>query len=140
MDYTYGEPFPLRYADDPDEDALACPTCGWGCTHIERVLVAARREDAPVTPILVDAIASTVDLSRDLAIPGHEGRRQRIALIGHCECGHDFVIVFTQHKGGTYVEVSPLDDPRLLGSRRERQIEEEREWAARWNRERTAEQ
>lgn len=35
---------------------------------------------------------------------GHDGR-QRIALSGSCEqCGQAFSLVFTQHKGDTFVE------------------------------------
>jgi hypothetical protein len=38
------------------------------------------------------------------------GRRHRIAVTGICEqAGHRFAVVFTQHKGVTYVEaVSPV--------------------------------
>lgn len=102
--------FPLRLTDEYYSDgSLACPVCGFGCTHIDRVAVAARKEDDQATPITVDAITGYVTKGGMNTVPAGamvgEGRRHRIALLGACESGHQFAIVFTQHKGATYVEV-----------------------------------
>ncbi len=102
--------FPLRYAAEvSDPPALACPVCGFECTHIDHVVVAARREDGPIVPIFVDG--GTGDVHHNTrpedvpAGPMGDGRRHRIALLGRCEQEHEFAIVFTQHKGYTFVDV-----------------------------------
>lgn len=85
-------------------DAFGCPVCGFQYTHLDKVLVAARREDEPITPIFVDAVTGFVSKNTH-AVPGDDSaRRQRIAVLGTCESGHEFAIVFTQYKGSTYVE------------------------------------
>jgi hypothetical protein len=100
--------FPLHFSDEFD-DSLACPICGFGYVHINQVMVAARREDERPTSILVDAVTGYVARGSHTAVPAGptvgEGRRHRIALLGSCEEGHEFAIVFTQHKGNTFVEV-----------------------------------
>ncbi|MER6831976.1 hypothetical protein ABT352_38720 [Streptosporangium sp. NPDC000563] len=40
-----------------------------------------------------------------------EGRRQRLVLTGSCEiCGGEYAIVFTQHKGETYMETVRINE------------------------------
>jgi hypothetical protein len=93
---------------------LLCPTCKADTTHAEIVRVAARREDAAFNEITVNAITGQVVTHGSEPAPAgpakEEGRRQRIAVTGYCESGgHSFAVVFTQHKGGTYVEmVAPI--------------------------------
>jgi len=97
-----------------DNGLLLCPVCDWNATHMEIVRVAARREDRDFNEITVNAITGQIATHGEVSAPTgpkeHEGRRQRIALTGYCEEGnHSFAIVFTQHKGGTYVEtVAPI--------------------------------
>jgi hypothetical protein len=99
--------FPLQYSEDFDE-SLACPVCGFGYTHIDSVSVAARREDAAPTHISVDALSGYVRKDDGMDVPVGpmvgEGRRHRVVLLGSCENGCRFAVVFTQHKGATFVE------------------------------------
>lgn len=100
---------PLEYSELGMEAGIACPLCGFACTHIDRVEIAARAEDRPPTHITVNAVSGIIQTRADAPPVGPtvgEGRRHRIALIGECENGcHPFAIVFTQHKGDTLVEV-----------------------------------
>lgn len=96
------------------DGSLHCPICGeaYGL-HIEVASVAGRREDGPISPALVD---EECVVTYDVPVPEGEdvgeGRRHRIALEGWCEFGdHPFAIVFTQHKGETFVEVVPWSRP-----------------------------
>jgi hypothetical protein len=77
------------------------------------VRVAARREDREFNEITVNAITGQIGTHGETPAPTGSlvgtGRRQRVAVTGYCEEGHSFAFVFTQHKGGTYVEViSPI--------------------------------
>lgn len=95
-----------------DDQELLCPLCGDSWTHVEGVHVSARGEDGPINEITVDAINGAVRTNLTTAGPMGaavgEGRRQRISLTGTCEtCGGQFALVFTQHKGVTYVEWQP---------------------------------
>jgi hypothetical protein len=88
---------------------LLCPACGSEWTHSEIVYVAARGEDRPFNEIAVNAITGQVKTHNDQAAPAGVavglGRRHRISVTGSCEAGgHRFAIVFTQHKGVTFVE------------------------------------
>jgi hypothetical protein len=91
------------------QQLLLCPVCGFDATHVDFAYVAARREDRDVNEITVNAVTGQVRTHGESPAPAGslegEGRRHRIALAGHCEEGHNFALVFTQHKGGTYVEV-----------------------------------
>jgi hypothetical protein len=97
-----------------DNGLLLCPACGWDATHLEIVRVAARREDQHSNEITVNAITGQITTHGDMPAPTGskegEGRRQRVAVTGYCEEGqHSFAIIFTRHKGGTYVEtVTPI--------------------------------
>jgi hypothetical protein len=89
---------------------MRCPACNDIATHIDFALIAARTEDREFNEIAVNAISGQIQTHRAVPAPMgskvKEGRRQRIALPGWCEvCGADFAIVFTQHKGVTFVEV-----------------------------------
>lgn len=92
------------------DGVLRCPHCGFNYTHVDLVDIAARREDEPAATITADAITGQVITNSEVPAPlgtrVGEGRRQRIALVGHCEGGCDFAFVFTQHKGETYVELA----------------------------------
>jgi hypothetical protein len=96
-------------------DSQVCPTCSSEYTHIEQVFVSARREDQVSNEITVNALSGQVRTHRQDPSPAREivgrGRRQRISVAGHCEEGHRFALVFTQHKGVTYVEWAEGDLP-----------------------------
>ncbi len=93
---------------------LLCPACKADTTHTEIVRVAARQEDTDFNEITVNALTGQVVTHGPQPAPAgpalREGRRQRIAVTGYCDEGaHSFALVFTQHKGGTYVEmVTPI--------------------------------
>jgi hypothetical protein len=90
------------------DDSLRCPICNeaYGL-HVDGVSVAGRAEDGPISTAHIDA-ECVVTYGVDVIAGAHvgEGRRYRIALEGWCEFGdHPFAVVFTQHKGETFVEV-----------------------------------
>lgn len=94
-------------------DEMCCPRCGDTNTHVDAVSVATRPngEDGPIVNIGVTAVG----VVSDAVIPPSKhvgaGRRHRIALIGWCEgCYGDFVWLFTQHKGVTFVESIDLGE------------------------------
>ena len=99
--------------DDQDSRWLLCPVCDHNATHIDVVQVAARREDRDFNEITVNAVTGQVMTHGDSPAPVgdavRQGRRHRITLLGWCEEGHGFAIVFTQHKGTTFVEVVPAE-------------------------------
>lgn len=90
-------------------NVLKCPVCGFDATHVDAVAVAGRAEDGPEAYAQLDRFGL---LSYPESVPtgaeAGEGRRHRIALIGSCEVGHEFAIVYTQHKGTTFVETVDL--------------------------------
>jgi hypothetical protein len=92
--------------------ALSCPICGDNnALHIDDVQVAARPsgEDGRITLHQLNARGeATTPESVPVGPEMGEGRRHRIALIGWCEHGHKFAIVYTQHKGETYVDTVGL--------------------------------
>jgi hypothetical protein len=93
-----------------EEGLLLCPMCRWDATHLEIVRVAARQEDEKPNEIVVNALTGQINTHGQEPAPAGQargvGRRQRVAVTGFCEeAGHRFAIVFTQHKGGTFVEV-----------------------------------
>ncbi|MFJ8910620.1 hypothetical protein [Amycolatopsis sp. NPDC102389] len=100
--------------DDHDGSRLLCPTCDFAATHVDVVRVAARAEDREFNEIFVDGVTGRVATHEDSSAPVGPrmgtGRRHRIAVTGHCESGHGFAIVFTQHKGETFVEVVATND------------------------------
>ncbi|MEV4753302.1 hypothetical protein AB0K21_43760 [Streptosporangium sp. NPDC049248] len=98
-------------------EVMACPLCGDGDgTHIEHAYVAARREDREFTNVHVNGITGEVAATpEEVSVPTGgavgEGRRQRLALTGWCEmCGGEYAIVFTQHKGATYMETVQINE------------------------------
>ncbi len=100
--------------DKFDDKLMVCPACDDTYTHVEKVQIAARGEDEEPNEITVDAVTGRVETHGDSPAPtgavGQLGRRQRIAVTGHCEQGgHNFAIVFTQHKGQTLLEVVLID-------------------------------
>lgn len=102
-----------------DDGQLACPLCQdfSNTTHVDRVYVSARKEDRDFNHITVDAVTGQLRTHEITPSPWgdmvKEGRRHRISLVGDCEiCGGWFALVFTQHKGTTFVEavqVNPQD-------------------------------
>jgi hypothetical protein len=102
----------LRF-EDQDDRWLLCPVCDHNAIHIDAVRVAARKEDRDFNEITVDAVTGRVTTHGDDPAPLGEavkqGRRHRIVLMGWCEQRHGFAIVFTQHKGTTFVEVVQTD-------------------------------
>ena len=96
-------------SDDPMRaNWLACPLCDeTGGSHLDAVQIAARQEDQDFINIEVSTVSG--DITHPSLVPVGsevgEGRRDRIALAGWCEvCGGKFALVFTQHKGVTFVE------------------------------------
>ena len=93
---------------------LCCPACASEVTHVDRVYISARYEDAiPTDEIRVHARSGRIQTRCTTpapVAPSGEGRRHRISLIGWCElCGSDWALVFTQHKGATLVELTPTE-------------------------------
>lgn len=99
------------------DNLLVCPGCGdTDSTHVDTVYVSARREDQIPTEIHVHAITGEVTHDGVNAPAGSkvgQGRRHRIALTGWCEvCQFEYAIIFTQHKGSTFVETKLINlDP-----------------------------
>lgn len=94
--------------------ALQCPNCEDAITHITSVMVAARIEDEAFANREVDM--DTGEITEPRVVPAGdtvgEGRRSRVALIGYCELCDigSFAIVFTQHKGTTFIDVVAVDE------------------------------
>ncbi len=97
------------YTDNDNQ--LCCPLCGESNVHVDEARVAARPvEDGEVTHV---SVTSKGVIGAELPPVGKRvgaGRRHRIALHGWCEmCSGKFAIVFTQHKGVTFVEPQEID-------------------------------
>ena len=89
-----------------ESPALLCPNCGFNATHVDTVTMAGRGEDGPFTYTRLGASGCTT-LNATAPPVGDmvgAGRRHRIVLEGWCENGCNFAVVFTQHKGTTFVE------------------------------------
>lgn len=89
------------------ENELCCPLCGDVFVHVDQVQIAARSEDGPFSEIGINAVGDVADVSGNVPVGPRvgSGRRHRIALLGWCEmCAGKFALVFTQHKGVTFVE------------------------------------
>lgn len=122
MSVTDSSPFPFTIS----AGVMACPLCGGESTHIDAVAVSARKEDGEFNEIRVDALTGAVSTHREARGPvlvdtdrsDTVGRRQRIGLLGWCEeGGHEFNLVFLQHKGATLVGASAEQndtDPRAV--------------------------
>lgn len=100
------------------DELLLCPQCGFDATHVDVVHMSARpREDGDFNEIRVTSAGQVSTQLGEAGPAGSQvgvGRRHRISLLGECEDGHTFAIVFTQHKGGTFVEVVPAEFPTAL--------------------------
>jgi hypothetical protein len=97
-----------------DGNLLVCPCCGGtGGTHVNTAYVSARQEDHEPQEIHVHGITGEVTHETIEAPVGNaigRGRRNRIALTGWCDmCQGEFAIIFTQHKGQTYVETQSIN-------------------------------
>ena len=82
------------------DDIMLCPSCNGEWTHIEKVIVIAREEDAAAMQITVDAITADIKVGEGKPI----GRRHTITLVGWCErgCG-EISFQFRQNKGNTFL-------------------------------------
>ena len=93
---------------------LCCPLCGDVFVHVDSVRLATRPRGEDGVQVHV-GLKNDGRLITDEAPAGltvGQGRRHRIALIGWCEsCSGRFSLVFTQHKGVTFVESVPLPEP-----------------------------
>lgn len=92
------------------DGTLACPLCDDEFTHLCRTFVGAReREDGPINEVTVDhdgRVSTQVSTVGPRRTSWTNDRRDRVAVGGWCEgCGGVFAIVFTQHKGVTFVDV-----------------------------------
>lgn len=96
------------------DNLLMCPCCGttYG-PHVNMAYVSARREDREPEEIRVHGITGEVTRDGMDAPVGSKvgvGRRHRIALTGWCDqCQGEFAIIFTQHKGETYIETQIIN-------------------------------
>lgn len=105
----------LRFNTEGD---LLCPTCGWECTHVHKVLVAARDEDDEPTWVVIDVVTGVTSIVPPGAPPpwaalGQLDVRRRHAqfLLASCEeGGHLFLVHFQQHKGATQMSTEALPD------------------------------
>lgn len=98
-----------------ENGALLCPACGAEGTHMEIVYITARQEDEEANEIRVSAVTGQIRTQEEQSAPAGpavgDGRRHRIAITGYCEGDgeHKFAVVFTQHKGWTFMEaVTPI--------------------------------
>lgn len=103
----------MFYEWQDGECELRCPVCGFECTHIQQVVLAARREDQDPTWIVVDVVTGQVatippGFGAPPPIPHELGRRHAQYLLGACENGCSFWVGFQQHKGATLVEGGEL--------------------------------
>lgn len=77
---------------------------------MEIVYIAARQEDEEFNEITVSAVTGQIRTHEEQSAPAGpavgDGRRHRIAITGYCEGEgeHKFAVVFTQHKGWTFME------------------------------------
>jgi hypothetical protein len=117
------------YTDNDNQ--LCCPMCGDVYVHVDQARIAARPdgEDGREAPIAVTARGRV--LIEGAPVPAGPtvmtGRRHRIALLGWCEnCSANFALVFTQHKGVTFVESVRLDDSEAAVPEPRPQRDEER--------------
>lgn len=94
---------------------LECPTCGFEYTHLERVIVATD----PAKQYAMDPDGNRCDVG-DSPIQATSDRPV-FALVGTCVNGHEFAVVFHEHKGHNHISTRVLHgwgDPaplRLLG-------------------------
>jgi hypothetical protein len=93
---------------------LCCPVCDFDYTDVENVGVAARLEDEVTKHLVLNTATGALDHAESVPMGTRvgEGRRSRVALMCSCENGHRFAIVFTQHKGQTFVEIAVIQDVR----------------------------
>jgi hypothetical protein len=100
----------LRVDDNGD---LLCPTCAWDCTHIHKVLIAARSEDDDPTWVVVNVVTGETRIlppTVSTSLSALDVRRRHAQfLVGSCEeGGHSFLVHFQQHKGATQISTEPL--------------------------------
>ena len=93
---------------DAQDGVLACPKCGYDYTHIDRVTVHSRREDASEadTNVTVAEVYDEVPESDTLPrkVPDNpSARRSGIVIDGQCEDGCRFQLTIAQHKGQTLI-------------------------------------
>ncbi|MQA78088.1 MAG: hypothetical protein GEV10_06360 [Streptosporangiales bacterium] len=102
------------------DNQLLCPSCGAEWVHTDIVYVSARHEDGSFNEISVNGVTGQVVTNRPEPGPvgptQNEGRRHRMAVTGWCEhCPGRFALVFTQHKGVTFVETVSAGDRSVQG-------------------------
>ena len=77
-------------------DALQCPSCGHGFTHLSGVCLQAKGRQYASTWTMADGTTA-----RGPAFDAGTG--PCVYLYGNCENGCEFIVRFIQHKGETYV-------------------------------------
>jgi len=77
---------------------LLCPICGFDYNHHRRIEVFERtREDAPTYALILPAEGVSV------VSENPSPRRNALKIYFEGECGHEWYLVITQHKGQTFI-------------------------------------
>lgn len=101
----HAEDAPIQFVEDTYLPVMVCPKCGFEYTHINvAVVIAASGQRAIVTANGEDE-GSSVKVEMAGKGQSSSSRRHDIRLIVHCEAGCVSSIIFTQHKGTTFVEI-----------------------------------
>ena len=104
-------------------ETLLCPECDMSFTHIDRVTVHAREEDAGpkdtrVVSVDVPDGSPWPESQRPAGLPGNpSSRRSGLVIEGNCENGHRWMVTFEQHKGETRVHAYGHADAKKGGNR-----------------------
>jgi hypothetical protein len=89
----------LEITDYHQGEVLLCPVCGRGDTHFDSAFELEGMDEKSLKP--------------QLPIVGESGsRRNAQGFKFYGECGHWFEVVFTQHKGTTYLHTNVLEERR----------------------------
>jgi hypothetical protein len=103
----------LTYAlDGPDANDLACPSCGWAYTHIDKIRAGVRREDRLVTAVELDMEEGQFDFAPFEGDETPSSRRHWLEVVIDCENCPGGTLILAQHKGVTrtqYVPAKPAD-------------------------------
>lgn len=109
-----------------NDGELCCPLCGGNYTHLREVRVGARPqgEDGPDVSVGITHAGRLVTEAVPASPTMGAGRRHRFALVGYCElCSGQFALVFTQHKGVTFVESVKLGSIDMFEQREPLDVE-----------------
>lgn len=95
----------LTYAaDGPDDNDLACPSCGWAYTHIDKIRAGVRREDRDVTAVELDMEEGRFTFEPYKGGETPSSRRHWLEIVIDCENCAGGTLVLAQHKGVTQTQ------------------------------------